>query len=517
MIKLVSEPAIATKIMKMQQRVRWQAREIIERQIDQTCFILDDGRNGDREFSFLVIGDSGTGYQKKHHPQRQVAELMLPHHPQSRFMLHTGDVVYLVGSSEYYPHNFIAPYREFLVGGENHRQIPYNQMTFKLPIFPVPGNHDYYDIPLIFNLLSIITLPIRRLFRSTIDFDAAWHGSYQGDAYAQAFLDYLKKWRFSGELAEHLDQYYTAKTNTGRCLNYQPGYFTRLPNRYYTFNYGGIDFFALDSNTFNQPQPLPNNPDGDKQRINLKQQRDSLIQRKREIIQTLTKLNSEKMEEAEQIDDLEAHLSQIEEIIVDIDKQLGTVEISNDTEQLNWFKERLIASWRNPEVRGRIVFFHHPPYVTEATKWQQSQTLAVRKHFAQTLDAVAQELGDIPQGRALIDLVFNGHAHCLEYIQTLDTGHADSHINWLICGGSGFSLRRQREEGGDLIDNDGRHLAHSLLFLGRSGSGRQKRRPYSCLRIDVCDGSPPKFRVRPLVAERYQGEWHNYEIEPFLI
>ncbi len=173
MIKLVSEPAIATKIMKMQQRVRWQAREIIERQIDQTCFILDDGRNGDREFSFLVIGDSGTGYQKKHHPQRQVAELMLPHHPQSRFMLHTGDVVYLVGSSEYYPHNFIAPYREFLVGGENHRQIPYNQMTFKLPIFPVPGNHDYYDIPLIFNLLSIITLPIRRLFRSTIDFDAA--------------------------------------------------------------------------------------------------------------------------------------------------------------------------------------------------------------------------------------------------------------------------------------------------------------------------------------------------------
>jgi hypothetical protein len=152
-------------------------------------------------------------------------------------------------------------------------------------------------------------------------------------------------------------------------------------------------------------------------------------------------------------------------------------------------------------------------------------------------DAAAREVGDGLRGRPLVDLVLTGHAHCLEYLRTGDTGHADSHINWIICGGSGHSLRRQRVEGPILqevsssqvyqlarsngrssgSETASRRVAESLLYVGRSGEGSHKRRPYSCLRIDVLDGCPPKFRVRPLVAERFEGKWQDISIEPFVI
>jgi Calcineurin-like phosphoesterase len=527
-LKLVSEPTIANKIRKMNQRVRWQDPAIIERGIDQTRLVLEDGREDATEFSFLVVGDSGNGSHPKHNPQRQIAEVMLPHHDECSFMLHTGDVVYLVGSSEYYHQNFIEPYREFLVGGEHPKRIPYDQMVFKLPILPVLGNHDYYDLPLLFGLVSATTLPLRRLLRSTLDLDVGLHGSRTGDAYARAFLDYLKALQMPGELARHLDTYYTAKTDTGRCLRYEPQRFTRLPNRYYTFRYGGIDFFALDSNTFNDPPPLPKTKEGDAHRRILEKRRDDLEQEKQEIMETATKLNPDNPSEAEQLDDLQAKLSQIEEIIVDIEKQLATDKTAvTDTEQLEWLKQRLIESWNTAEVRGRVVYFHHPPYVTEATKWQQAQTLAVRDRLRGVFNAVAEKVGAKTGDRPLVDLIFNGHAHCLEHLETMDTGYGDSHLNWIVCGGSGFSLRRQRTEGTDIRETawdmskkSDEIVARSHFFLGRSGQGSQKRRPYSCLRVDVKSGSTPsapKFIVRPLVAEWYQRQWHNWEIEPWTI
>jgi len=116
-MKFVNDPPIALKIQKMQERVRWQSSDILDRGIDQTRLVLADQTNNP-EFSFLVIGDSGSGQHRGYSPQRRVAEQMLPHHKDCRFLLHTGDVIYLVGSSEYYLKNFIQPYREFLVGGE---------------------------------------------------------------------------------------------------------------------------------------------------------------------------------------------------------------------------------------------------------------------------------------------------------------------------------------------------------------------------------------------------------------
>jgi hypothetical protein len=158
--------------------------------------------------------------------------------------------------------------------------------------------------------------------------------------------------------------------------------------------------------------------------------------------------------------------------------------------------------------------------VTEATKWQQAQTLAIRNNLRWVLDAVAAEVGDLRQNRPLVDLVLNGHAHCLEYLRTEETGHADSHMDWIVCGGSGYSLRRQREEGAGLSERDlegkSRAVARSHLFIGRTGRGSKKRRPYSFLRIDV-SGDPLKFTVRPFVCEYSEQQWQNSEVEPFVV
>lgn len=450
---------------------------------------------------------------------------MLEHRDECRFVLHTGDVVYLVGSSEFYPKNFIEPYREFLVGGDRPDQIRFDRMIFNQPFLPVPGNHDYYDLPFVYGLAVQLSLPIRNLFQSRIDLDVGWHGSSQGKDYARAFLDYLLSIPAGRELEQHLDRHYSAQASTGRCLRYEPKLFTRLPNRYYTFRYGGIDFFALDSNTFNAPIPLSKDAEGDLQRQQLEQRRSEVEKQKLEVIETSLNLNPTDPDDSEQLDDLRTKLEQLEENERDINKQLtANRAIVTDQEQLDWLQERLIESWNTESVRGRVVYFHHPPYVTEATKWDQAQTLAVRHRFRRVLNEVANGVGMLAEGRSIVDLVLNGHAHCLEYLRTEDTGHADSYINWIVCGGSGYSLRRQRKEGTVLSEGFThpssqvvRPVARSHLFIGRNGQGTHKRRPYSFLRIDVRDGNPPKFLIRPFVSERYQHQWLRPSYDPFEI
>lgn len=525
-MEFVSDPPISVKIRKMNQRVRWREPALIERKIDQTQIVFDDEGGDNPDFSFLVIGDSGSGKHRKHNPQRQIAKQMLAQSDSCRFLLHTGDVVYLVGSSEYYHKNFIEPYKEFIVGGEHPKRIAYDEMVFKTPFLPVLGNHDYYDLPLVYGLMGGATQPLRRLLRLQLDLDIGWHGSRQGKAYARAFIDYLKQLSPDGELQRHLDKHYTAKTANGRCLQYEPGRFTRLPNRYYTFRYGGIDFFALDSNTFNAPQPLPATQEGDAYRKTLEDGLYELEQEKLQILETAAKLNAGSLHDAaeDQLDDLKAKIEQLEEVKLDIQKQLAADENTvTDDEQLNWLQQKLIASWHTEAVRGRVIYLHHPPYVTEATKWYQGQTIAVRQNLRNVLDAVASQVGSLAQGRPLVDIVFTGHAHCLEHLRTGDTGHGDANINWIVCGGSGYSLRRQRQEGPVLWESFGAHgnitreVARSLLFVGRSGQGSQKRRPYSFLRVDVKDGNPAKFIVRPMITERYQRQWLDSQMEPITI
>ncbi|MDZ8050544.1 MAG: metallophosphoesterase family protein [Aulosira sp. ZfuVER01] len=523
-MRLISEPPIPVKIHKMQERVRWLHPNIVQRGIDQTSMVIDDCKSDRPEFSFMVIGDSGTKSHYGYHPQRQVAKLMHPHKDECSLVLHTGDVIYVVGSHEYYPTNFIEPYREFLVGGENPENIAYDRMVFNLPFLPVLGNHDYYDVPLLYRLLTGSTLRLRRMLRYK-DFEIGWHGSNQGDAYSRAFLDYLAGIASSEELNEHLDIHYTAKTDTGRCLRYEPGIFTRLPNRYYTFRYGGIDFFALDSNTFNEPSPLPTTQAGGIYRRELEKRRHEIDREEVQILELSDRLNPDNPDDAEQLDDLSAKLDQINEVKIDIEKQLAShTPATIDFEQLNWLCNRLIESWNNSEVRGRVIYLHHPPYVTEATKWHQAQTLAVRHRLRWVFDRVAKTLGSQIQNRPIVDLVLSGHAHCLEYLRTVDTGYADSHINYIISGGSGRRPRRQRVEGSELLEtfteipgSPNRKVADSLLYVGRKDYAFQKQLAYSCVRIDVHDGIPPKFTVKPLIAERVGEQWFSSQLDPFVI
>ncbi|MEH2153202.1 metallophosphoesterase family protein [Nostoc sp.] len=528
-MKLISDPPIPVKIQKMKERVRWMHPSFVQRGIDQTSIVIDDRRQDNPEFSFMVLGDSGTKSHSRHHPQRKVAELMLTHRDDCSFVLHTGDVIYVVGSQEYYSTNFIEPYREFLVGGDNPKGIPYDRMVFNLPFLPVLGNHDYYDVPLMYRLFTGTTSSLRRLFRYK-DIEIGWHGSYQGNAYARAFMDYTAAMS-PQQLERHLDRHYTAKTDTGRCLRYEPGQFTRLPNRYYTFRYGGIDFFALDSNTFNTPSPLPATQEGEIYRQELRKRRHEIDQEELQILKICDayggklRLNPDKPTEAEQLDDLSAKLDQINEIKIDIEKQLASHKMpANDFEQLEWLRSRLIESWNTSEVRGRVIFFHHPPYVTEATKWNQAQTLAVRHSLRWVFEQVAKTLGSLIKERPIVDLILNGHAHCLEHLCTTDTGFADSHINCIISGGSGHRPRYQRRGGTELMETFAeipgkptRKVADSMLFVGRHDYNFQNRLPYSCVRIDVLDGRPPKFIIRPLITERVKEEWYNSELEPFVI
>lgn len=76
---------------------------------------------GNAQFSFAVLGDSGTAsvYQK------QVAEQMAKHHPD--FVLHTGDVIYHAKSDTDFDLKFFSIYR---------------LLAEHVPFFPTLGNHD---------------------------------------------------------------------------------------------------------------------------------------------------------------------------------------------------------------------------------------------------------------------------------------------------------------------------------------------------------------------------------------
>jgi len=516
-MNLASEASIATKVARMRERVRWGHPELARRGIDQRRLVID-GAPGDGEpFTFLVLGDSGTGRHRRSSPQRQVAERLLAQGDAARFVLHTGDVVYLVGSSEQYRENFIKPYREWLVQGDFYRRIAYDRMIFRLPFLPVPGNHDYYDLPLPLGVLAGITTPLRLLLRNVIDLDVGWHGSDVGGAYARAFLDVLAD-RSEVALGEHLDRHYSAEVDGVRCLRHQPGRFTRLPNRYYRVRIGGIDIFALDSNTFNQPLPLEASPAGEERRERLGALREELEEQRRQLLDRLGAAVLDRNADSEDCEDHTESLEQIDEQLRDISKQLAapTDGVELDQEQLDWLREGLVASWNNPQVRGRILVLHHPPYVTEASKWDQGQTLAVRHQLRRVLNEVAARVGPPTRGRPLVDLGLSGHAHCLEYIETADTGQGDAWMPWLICGGSGYSLRRKRPEGPILWEISAlgeRTLARSQLFVGRSGRGSRLRRPYSGLRVDVAAGRPLRLRLTPLVAEKVEGSWRHYDLK----
>ncbi|NJR41157.1 MAG: hypothetical protein HC781_22855 [Leptolyngbyaceae cyanobacterium CSU_1_4] len=82
----------------------------------------------------------------------------------------------------------------------------------------------------------------------------------------------------------------------------------------------------------------------------------------------------------------------------------------------------------------------------------QPEVLRVRGQLRHVLNQVAKAIKPLRQNQPLVNLILSGHSHCLEHIRTLETGHADSHLDWIVCGGSGASLRRQRRAGAQIIE-----------------------------------------------------------------
>ena len=450
----------------MRSRVRWKSPAIAARGIDQTRLNIADGLASTSAFSFLVIGDSGFGPQAFGHPQQEVADYLATQMGACRFLLHTGDVVYRMGSPDQYPAKFIEPYREWLIEGDRRSRLDYRHMVFRKPFLPVPGNHDYYNLPFPYGHLVAALQPLRRSLNLPVPPTNGRRGSATGDTYARAFLDYLRDVPPT-QLAQHLEQHYTTQTETGRALTYEPGQFTRLPNHYYQFRYGGVDFFALDSSTFNRPVEV----DGASE---------------------LTAASPGN------------HLSP------DV-----------DWEQLFWLRDRLIASHQNPNVWGRVLYLHHPPYITEANKRHETACRTVRQHLRWVLDAVVEQSNnDISD--PLLDLVLSGHAHCFEYLRTVETGHGDRHLNWLVCGGSGARLRSQHTDTTlcEVLDGEPQVIAKSQLFIGRHGSGADTHWPYTFVRIDVepgRHGDRPQFVVRPFIAQNAHNTWTRSEFAPLML
>lgn len=192
-------------------------------------------------FTFLALGDTGdsAGMGSQMSPQDAVADCLaadaaVPGSAGDGIMvIHTGDVVYMAGERRLYDRNFRRPYSPFLTP-----ESTVDNLVFRMPFLPVPGNHDYYDFAGWATTLSrtpFVGAGVAALARELFAFQIPEGGSDMGGAYMQAFVD-----RNSG----------------GR--PYEPGKFTRLPNRYYRYRVGDVDFFALDSNTLETPPPSAN-------------------------------------------------------------------------------------------------------------------------------------------------------------------------------------------------------------------------------------------------------------------
>ncbi|MDX1931190.1 MAG: hypothetical protein SFU56_01155 [Capsulimonadales bacterium] len=196
-------------------------------------------------WDFLVLGDTGdsdaTGPPPS--PQDAVARELARDaaspvgHGSGHLVLHTGDVIYMAGERRLYERNFRRPYLPFLTP-----ESVVDDMVFRLPFLPVPGNHDYYDLGGWGRWLSHIPFlktGFRAFSQRFLGFGVPEGGSDMGHSFMDAFV------ARTGDVS----------TGDGLPLPYVPGERTRVPHRYYRFEYGGTDFFGLDSNTLDGPAP----------------------------------------------------------------------------------------------------------------------------------------------------------------------------------------------------------------------------------------------------------------------
>jgi hypothetical protein len=184
-------------------------------------------------FSFLVLGDSGDSAAQRAPITSQIAvaqelvEDLIPSGA-AQFVLHTGDLVYPCGERHLYEANFLRPYAGLLSPVASEENTP----TFRVPFLPVPGNHDYADLhPWVRSVVRapLLGRALRTFSERAFSYPLPSVGSRLGLGYWEVFVE--------------------PHPPAEGPLDYSPGSYTRLPNRYYRFRYGTAEFFALDSNS----------------------------------------------------------------------------------------------------------------------------------------------------------------------------------------------------------------------------------------------------------------------------
>jgi uncharacterized membrane protein HdeD (DUF308 family) len=88
--------------------------------------VTPEGVTDGKDFSFIVIGDTGEGDASQHILRDQF--LLLNAQPEMKFLVVSSDVIYPSGAMKDYEPKFYLPFK-----------------GFTKPIYAVPGNHDWYD------------------------------------------------------------------------------------------------------------------------------------------------------------------------------------------------------------------------------------------------------------------------------------------------------------------------------------------------------------------------------------
>ena len=408
---------------------------------------LSLGKPKSGKFSFLVIGDTGDKGD-----QYEVAKVLERHLSDSDFLLHLGDVIYPSGSKNGYPDRFIKPYAGLLKGSPRK----HDEMVFRMPFFPILGNHDYYG------------------------------SSSDGKVFEQAFI------------AED------GAVRKGRPLSYSTAKGkTRLPNRYYWFTYGKCAVFALDSNTLDA---LPDRRTADlggadyrkdlQRRLTRGKNKCAKIGQQIEALRRDTPRDkADKKRQREKLEALDDQLIEAQKDVRSPEVALASHNRSNhDADQISWLRQQL----RRPELDGhwKIVSLHHPLYSSETSHTNDPEL----KGMQSNLREVFVEGG--------VHLVLAGHSHCFEWARSKDA--SDRSIAYIVTGGGGRGLRRTVLENPRVSRKRERflELAESLAYSAKGhmifgDGGGDIKDVYHFLRIDVLAN---RLEIHPIGVGRRGGK-----------
>jgi 3',5'-cyclic AMP phosphodiesterase CpdA len=302
-------------------------------------------------------------------------------------VLHTGDVIYMAGEHRLYDRNFRQPYTAFLTS-----ESTVENLVFRLPFLPVPGNHDYYDLGGWASWLSRIPLVSQGLHAMAhrfLGFRLPEGGSDMGRAFMEAFLE-----PSPGHYSE---------IAAGAPLPYRCGERTRLPHRYYQFTQGGVDFFALDSNTLDAPPPA----------VAPESVRRAATKRSVLLEQELQTLESQLITTpTTPSDQLPRH--PLSERILDIQRELALeqrrqrYEVTDfDRAQLEWLEAALRESQTERPDHWRVVFLHHPLYTSIHNHCERPDVRSLRSNLLRLLQTSGQ-----------VHLILSGHSHAFEWLRS---------------------------------------------------------------------------------------------------